>query len=133
GKPQAPSGHHWILWGLMVVLVMTGIAGAAWWWKGRHVYSRWRDRRLLEQCQTWVREGRLADAAVGTRRLLDKDPYNVKAATIQADLAEKVGMRDAVLWRSRVARIEPDKLEHLVAWAQTALRFGDVLSARAAL
>lgn len=115
----------------LLLLAIVGVLG--WRTKGAAMYARWRDDRLLATAETLLQEGKLKDASVAARRLFQQDVGNVRAMRIMAQIAMKLGLRDAILWRSRVADLEPGRIESQVELAQTALVFRDLITARAAL
>lgn len=57
------------------------------------------------------------------RRLLALDQENVAASFAMAEMAEKSGQADAIVWRRKVAQLTPEDLANQIAFARTALRF----------
>ncbi len=57
------------------------------------------------------------------RRLLALDQDNVVASFAMAEMAEKSGQPDAIVWRRKVAQLTPNDLPNQIAFARTALRF----------
>ena len=132
-RPQRPS--LWSYWSFrsFVVLVLLALAAGAYKWKGRAAYRQYREAAVVTQAEKLLREKKYPDAIIAARRALQLNDSNVPATRIMAEIAELLGARDAILWRSRVALLEPDRVENLNRWAYTALRFNDLATARKAL
>ena len=132
-RPPKPSlWSYWSFRALLLVLLLGGAAGF-YKWKGRAAYRQWREASVVAQAETLLKEKKYADAVVAARRALQLNEANVPAARVMAEIAELGSARDAILWRSRVAMLEPHRAENLHQWAYTALRFNDLATARQAL
>jgi predicted Zn-dependent protease len=118
-----------VIWGIVLVAV----AWVGFRWKGRELYRNWRETRLVKNSEALLREGRLADAAVTAKRLLEKNPENPRGVRIMCEVAEKIGSREALLWRARLVEVDPGKTDNVLLWAVAALRFNEPEAARTAL
>ncbi len=126
------SGRRLIVWlCALLLLAILGIVG--WRSKGSAWYARWRDDRLVTSAEALLAAGKIKDAGMAARRLFQQDVNNVRAMRIMAQIASKMGLRDTVLWRSRIADLEPDRVESQIELAQAALVFQDLITARVAL
>lgn len=96
-------------------------------------YEAWRKRHLAAQLQQFVTRGEFQSAALVARRLLALDENNLAAARAMAEMAEKAGRVEAVLWRKKIAHLAPEVAAHQLALARTALRFGEADLAGAVL
>lgn len=126
------ANRRLIVW-LCALLLLGIVSVLGWRSKGSAIYARWRDDRLLASAEILLKEGKLKDASVAARRLFQQDTTNVRAMRVMAQVASQLGLRDAILWRSRIADLEPGRIESQVELAQTALVFRDLVTARAAL
>jgi Flp pilus assembly protein TadD len=111
---------------LGLVLLGAGLFG------GARYYHRWRQEQMVEQARQALQREDLRSAALMARRVLQLNPASVEATRIMASLAEMLGYRDTVGWRERIVILDPAPANCL-AWAATALRFNDVVSANRAL
>ncbi|MSU33672.1 MAG: hypothetical protein EXS36_00880 [Pedosphaera sp.] len=126
------SNRRLVVWlSVLLLLAIVGVVG--WRTKGSVMYGRWRDDRLLTRAEELLQAGKLKDASFAARRLFQQDINNVRAMRLMAQIAARLGLRDAILWRSRIADREPERIESQIELAHTALSFGDLITARAAL
>ena len=132
-RPPKPS--LWSYWTVraLVVLALLALAAGGYKWKGRAAIRHYRESSVVAQAEKLLQEKKYADAIIAARRALQLNDGNVPATRIMAEIAELLGARDAILWRSRVALLEPDRVENLHRWAYTALRFNDLATARKVL
>lgn len=105
---------------------MFGGPGKKWYYSLRHY--RW-----LQAAQAALERGDLPTASWTSRRVLDRDPTNLKAVQLLARTKLREGSRDAIYWQSRVVELEPDEPANLLAWAKTAIEFHDLSTATIAL
>jgi len=100
---------------------------------GSKLYENWRERRLLQQATTLLREGKLNQAGQIAQELVRRHPDSLAALSILADAAERQNLEEAVAWRERIARLLPRDSESQLNLASAALRFGKLELAREAL
>lgn len=117
----------------VIGLVVVALLGAAGWWGLRPLYRGWQERRHLAQVKAFLAEQDDAHAALAARRVLQRNPRNVEACRIMADLAEKARVTTALTWRQRTVDLEPNVPQHRLDLAQTALRLGRYADAARAL
>ncbi len=126
------KGRRLVIW-LCALLLLAIIGVVGWRTKGSGLYARWRDDRLLTRAEALFREGKLKDASMAARRLFQQDVSNVRVMRIMAAIASRLGLRDEILWRSRIADLDPGRVENQIELAQAALVFHDLITARGAL
>ena len=138
GSPAArsapPSASGWRssrtkLWlgvlglGLLAAAVAPGVRG----------YAALRHFRWLRAAQAAFSRGDLQTANWTARRVLERDPTNLRATLLLAETATRLSSRDAIHWRARMVELEPDNSANLLAWSQSALDFNDLSTATIAL
>ena len=131
-RPPKPSLWSYWTFRTMVVLVVLGLGAGMFKWKGRALYRNWRETKVVAQAEAFLKEKKYADANVAARRALQLNELNVPATRVMAEIAEVFSPPDAILWRSRVALLEPGRVENLQRWAYTAIRFNNLAAARTA-
>ncbi|MCI0539132.1 MAG: hypothetical protein L0Z50_28320 [Verrucomicrobiales bacterium] len=107
------------------------IVGVAIWaaWAGRDHYKRWKLDRLLARSQECLARGDQRNAFLSLQQAVQSNPDSVRAGRMMADLAEQLRSPNALEWRARVAKLEPNVIRNRVAWANTALLLGDLRAA----
>ncbi len=100
---------------------------------GYRGYGAWRKHHLARQAQDFLAQKDYSSAVLVARRLLQLDSQNIAACRVMAETAELAGRREAVSWRDQIARLEPLNAENQIALAGTALKFGEISTARGAL
>lgn len=131
---RTPSGIYRVLRTGFLILLSLVVLVVLWKWKGENAYLRWTKNQQLDRAEQLFRSGHMDEAARTTRRIIETvDPTNLRAARLMAQLAERLQVRDALLWRERVVELEPWNSTNLVDWAQSALNFNDYLTAFRAL
>lgn len=100
---------------------------------GYYGYITTRQARLLKQARGYLANSTPKSALLCLRRALDYNPDDIEACRLMADLTERAGSSAALLWRSRVVELSPKSTSDRIALAQTAMMFGDYLSATNAL
>lgn len=87
-------------------------------------YGSWRRQHLAKQLAQFVAQNELQSGVLVARRLLELDQNNLAACTAMAEMAEKAGQAEAVVWRQRLAQLQPGNVAAQLNLARTALRFG---------
>ena len=100
---------------------------------GYYGYVSTRQARLLKQARGYLANSNTKTALVCLRRALGYNPKDVEACRLMAQLAERASSPAAMLWRSRVVELVPKSTPDRILLAQTAMMFGDYLSATNAL
>lgn len=104
---------------LLVVGAIVAFAG----WKGYRYYAAQKRVRLVSAAQGFLEAGDLRSAVLSARQALQEAPGNTAAVKIMAEAADRAASPAAMLWRARLVELEPNRLEHLLDWAATAVRF----------
>lgn len=118
--------NHWALWTILVVASVSLLA----WPKLKGRYQRWTDARQVRQAEEYVAQGEFKRAILEARGVLQRNPLDIGATEVMAKALEGVGSGAlAVPWRSRLDRLRPGNDENLLAWAEDAMKAGDVTGA----
>ena len=133
-RPEPPNwrARAWNLsrgWWLVGAAVVTlGLAAVF----GRPHVSRWQQRRLIAAAEKALAGGDLRSAILSAREALRKNPASAPACALLAQIAERENSPEAVLWRQRLAEMDPQR-SNLLDLATTATNFGDAIIAEHAL
>lgn len=100
---------------------------------GYRGYGVWRQQHLRKQLGEFVARGEFQSGVLVARRLLDLDQDDLAAYRAMAAMAETANRPEAVVWRQRIAQLEPASVDNKFALARTALRFGRIDLADAVL
>ena len=114
---------------LLVALVLAGLAAAGGWM----AFTRWQQRDLARKAAEFLRKGDLLSACIAANRVLQKDPQNLPACRIAAQIAEIEHSPAAILWRQKIADLQPGADAPLIDLAVTATGFGETFIADSAL
>ena len=115
--------------GLVAVLIL-GAAGVVVW---RKVITPIRQHRMIERGRTLIEAKDLKQAEIAVGRALQLNPRDPVATRLMLQLAESAGAKNALFWYKQMASLEPDVVEHRLAWARAALKFNEVSIAEQAL
>ncbi len=113
--------------GLLGMLVLAG------WFGGRPLYRDWRERRALNQAESFLAQGDFRNAAIAARQVLIRNQTNLAACRVMANLTETLHSPAALHWRQRVAEAQPGNLTNQMLLARTAILFGHYGGAAQAL
>lgn len=106
--------------------IVFGGPGQKWYYSIRHY--RW-----LRAAQSAFDRGDLPTTSWTARRVLERDPTNLRAVRLLAKTARQQGTRDAIYWQSRVVELDPDEPANLLEWAKIAREFNELATAVIAL
>jgi cellulose synthase operon protein C len=113
----------------IVALLLLGGAGyGGWRW-----LQGWRYDKAIHDAQDFMRLGDPRSAVFAAKRAAQVRGDSVEAARLLAEALEKTGSIESVLWRKKVVDLLPGDWREHVAFAASAMRFGDPKMARAAL
>src|SRR5439155_9440059 len=101
-----------------LILVLAGLG----FWFGRPAYRHYKEKRFVAQAERFMKQSEFPKAWVSVRQVLRLNPNNVRACHIMADLTESSRSPQTVIWRQRVASLEPT-LDNRLALASCALHF----------
>jgi Flp pilus assembly protein TadD len=113
----------------LVGALLLGVVG----WGGYSLYRVEKQLRLLNNARTALRESGNEEALFWASQALKNKKDGVEECRLMAEAAESVRSPEAIFWRARVANLEPQVLQNYLAWAETALGFGDPVATRYAL
>ena len=116
---------------LIFALVMATVAAVGWF--GRKAWKNYTERNLIAQARQYIAQNDWHNSDLCLRRIIQINPMSVEGARLIADTLETQGSPDALVWRVRVAMLQPDNVTNHFAWAQTALKEQNVHSAADAL
>jgi len=102
-------------------------------WGGHRGYVWWQEKQLVRSAVRALEQGDDATAGLALRAVLQLKPSSTLAGRLLAELAEKSGDRSAPDWRRKVVDLEPNSVEDILAWARSAVQFGDLSTAGRAL
>jgi tetratricopeptide (TPR) repeat protein len=93
------------------------------------LYGDWRQQHLAQQVEQFAARGDYQNAVLVARRLLQLDENNLAACRAMAEMAEKAGRAEAITWRRKIAHLQPRDAASQLAFARSALGFGETLLA----
>lgn len=97
------------------------------------IYDRNREAMLIRRAVVFLRSNDVNSASLTLRQALKRNPSNLQATRMMAELSEAFDSRSAVLWFERVCELDDGRLEHLLQWANAALKYGEFESMAQAL
>jgi tetratricopeptide (TPR) repeat protein len=116
---------------LIFALVMAAVAASGWF--GRKAWKNYTERNLIAQARQDIANKDWRDTDLCLRRAIQINPMSVEAARLIADTLETHGSPDALYWRIRAAKLQPDNVTNRFDWAETALKEQNTRSATEAL
>jgi Flp pilus assembly protein TadD len=102
-------------------------------WGGGRYYVRWQEKRLSQKGEIALQQGDLATANLAARAVLQLKPDSLRAARLEAEMAERADDRSAVMWRRKAVQSPGNSSADILAWAKIALQFNDVPTAKTAI
>jgi tetratricopeptide (TPR) repeat protein len=96
-------------------------------------FRAWQARRLLAEANSLINEHDYKHASLIAQRVLELRPEDPDAMRVIARSAESAGLRSAIEFWRRVAKLSKNAEGDVLAWARCAIRFGDAVSASKAL
>jgi len=106
---------------LIVFATVLAILAVGWWY-GRPAYRHYKEKRLVPQALAFLQKKEYPKAWLSVRQIFALDPTNVAACRIMADLAELGRSPQTVVWRRKVAELDPS-IDNRLVLASCALRF----------
>jgi predicted Zn-dependent protease len=106
---------------LIVVVVILGLlaAGA---WLGRPAWRAHKEKKFAAQAEDALIKGEHRQAMLSARQVLNLNSNNVTACRVMAELADLSRSPHAMVWRRRIAELEPTRSNRLM-FASSALRY----------
>ena len=96
-------------------------------------YRIYRKQKALASAHEHAEKKEYMQAALAARRAVMLNPKDLEANRLLAEMAEAVGQKEAITWRKGIAELQPGVTANYIAWAESAIRFRDVDSAKEAL
>ncbi|MEP6698816.1 MAG: hypothetical protein ABJB09_03715 [Verrucomicrobiota bacterium] len=100
---------------------------------GPRAYGAWRESRLLKRAATSLALEDFDGAKRAAHDVLQTRPDSLAALHVLAEASEKQNRPETVVWRTRIAQLQPQNLDSQLNLASAALRFGELDTARKAL
>lgn len=113
---------------VIIVLAVVAFIGFGGWYGLRVV----RKQRAMATAREFADKKEYLQAAVSIRRALNISPSDLSANRMMAEMAEAMNTKEAVAWRKTIAEMQPGVAQNYFDWANTAMRFRDVVNAREA-
>ena len=104
---------------LASLVCVVGLLGL--WFYGRPAYRHYRETRSAQQARSFMAKGDYRNASLSARQALRRNPRNLEACRVTAELADLSQSPNALDWRRRLAEVEPT-IENKLKLATTALR-----------
>lgn len=125
-KPPGLRGKYWLIGSAVLALLI--VAG----FFGFQHYRRNQQQRVVERAQSFLDQKDGLHAILTLRHGLQKNPGDVAAHRMMAEILEKAGSKQAMLWRRTLAEKEPN-LANFLAWAGACILFGEPIVGEQAL
>ncbi len=103
---------------ILLLSVLTGLGL----WLGRPAYRAHKEQRFARQASAALAKNELRPALLNAQQALVLNSNNLAACRVMADLADASRSSHAMLWRRRVAELQPS-FENRLTFAACALRY----------
>ncbi len=118
---------------LVAVFALAAFGGPGLWREWRGGYAHWKCERALRKAHAAFETKDMPSVALALQVAVRADRTNPLVWKTIADMTEAMGAREAIQQRQQVALLSHGDLDAQLSLALTALRFGDVYTARDAL
>ena len=132
-KRRKRHKRRWMVILLAAAIALVAFAGPVIWRDGRGGYAKWKCERALRKAHAAFEAKDMPSLALALQVAVRADRDNPQVWKTIADMTEAMGAREAIQQRMRVATLMPGNVEAQLALAITAMRFGDIYTARDAL
>ncbi len=132
-KRRKRHKRRWVVMLLVTVIALVAFAGPVVWRDGHGGYAKWKCERALRKAHTAFEAKDMASVALALQVAVRADRENPQVWKTIADITEAMGAREAIQQRMQVATLMPGNVDAQLALAITAMRFGDIYTARDAL
>jgi predicted Zn-dependent protease len=105
---------------IFIILVLAGLGAAIWF--GRPAYQGYKEKRFAKQARTALAANEQRKALISAQQALVINSNNLAACQVMAALADLSRSPQALVWRRRVADIDPS-LDNRLMMASCALRY----------
>ncbi len=92
---------------------------------GYRAYRKWQPQRLAAQASAFLAKGDYKSAVLSLNRAIQINPKSIPATRAIAELTDKVGSPDALVWRQRMLQLQPGSLPDILAFVAVALRLAE--------
>ena len=132
-KRRRRHKRRWIYILIIAVVAVVAFFGPTALDASRGGYAKWKCDRALRKAHEAFEAKDMASVAVALQVAIRADRKNPEVWKTIADIAEAMGAREAIQQRMQVAALLPGDVNAQLALVVTALRFGDIYTARDAL
>ena len=130
--PQRPKNRakkkRWLIGSLIVIIFLGALAGF-----GKYYYPKLNAERLLSKARAFHGKKDYHSAAITAQRVLQIDQENVAAVRMLLQITDEMQSPTVLIWKHRLAEIEPGVVENHLAVAEEALDQGQPGMAEKAL
>jgi len=117
-------------YGCILLLLFVVAAGVYFAW---HKYRRFNQAKLIASTNAFVEAGDLRSAWLTAQQALQLNPSNPQVCRLMAQIADLAESSESILWWSRVAQLENNRLQSLLPLATAAMHFKEMGIAEEAL
>ncbi|CAM3056814.1 hypothetical protein [Rariglobus hedericola] len=118
---------------ILGVLIAVGFALPPVYREAKQRYKAYKSVTALRQAKVFFAAGEPAKAVVALQVAIRNDRQDPEVWKTIAEMSEALGRRESIQQRQQVVSLRPGDHEALIALALTAMKFGDVFTARDAL
>jgi predicted Zn-dependent protease len=118
----------WTTLSLVAAVLLAGMSYGGYRW-----YKKTKTKRMVASARTCFAKGDYKGAGLFLRQVFDAEPENLEATKIMADLTQQLETPNSIVWRRKVAELEPHVLQHYLSWARLAILHNQYLAAEEAL
>lgn len=104
---------------LLIALIALGL------WYSVPLYRPWQQKRLIARGQAFLDRNEFRASALAAQQAFAMGAKNPAALRLMAELAERTGSPDAVLWRQQVLNLNANDVQARLELATSAVRFGN--------
>lgn len=117
----------------LITIALCIAVAALLFWVGRNEFQKIQERRLVAAATAFLNKGDLRSASLSARQALQINPRDVQACEIMAQIGVTLHLPDAILWRQKIAELQPGNTQQLLELATVALKFNETFIAQQAL
>jgi Flp pilus assembly protein TadD len=107
-----------IVAGISICLLLLG-------YTGYRTFQVWKQGHLMSMAKGYIAKSDIRNTMLCLQQLLHTNPRNIDACRMMANFTQAVRNPDALVWRQKVAELNPGSLDDRLALVQTALIFQD--------
>lgn len=122
--PPVPFVIRLLQWRVLVPLALLATLLAAGAWQGQRALQRWREDRLAAKAVALLDRGQTQEASFLALQVLGRNPNHLQACRVMAEAHHEQNSSDALAWRARVVKLQPQSLRARLDWAGEAVARG---------